>query len=65
MQMTDVVNRRKIRHAHMVNINKRIMMEGMRADFQKVDRPEREGFGDRNQGEANSSENGCGNRLGG
>jgi aminopeptidase len=38
MQMTDVVNRRKIRHAHMVNINKRIMMEGMRADFLKVDR---------------------------
>lgn len=38
MQMTDVVNRRKIRHAHMVNINKRIMLEGMRADFLKVDR---------------------------
>jgi len=38
MQMTDVVNRRKIRHAHMVNINKRIMVEGMRADFLKVDR---------------------------
>jgi aminopeptidase len=38
MQMTDVVNRMKIRHAHMVNINKRIMLEGMRADFQKVDR---------------------------
>jgi len=38
MQMTDLVNRRKIRHAHMVNVNKRIMLEGMRADFQKVDR---------------------------
>jgi len=38
MQMTDTVNRHKIRHAHMVNINKRIMLEGMRADFQKVDR---------------------------
>jgi aminopeptidase len=38
MQMTDIVNRRRIRHAHMVNINKRIMMEGMRADFMKVDR---------------------------
>lgn len=38
MQMTDIVNRKKIRHAHMVNINKRIMLEGMRADFQKVDR---------------------------
>ncbi len=38
MQMTDVVNRHKIRHAHMVNINPQIMLEGMRADFQKVDR---------------------------
>ncbi len=38
MQMTEVVNRRRIRHAHMVNINKRIMMEGMRADYLKVDR---------------------------
>jgi len=38
MQMTDVVNRRKIRHAHMVNINRQIMMQGMRADFLKVDR---------------------------
>jgi aminopeptidase len=38
MQMTDVVNRRKIRHAHMVNINHQIMLEGMRADFLKVDR---------------------------
>ncbi len=38
MQMTDVVNRRKIRHAHMVNINHRIMLEGMRADYMKVDR---------------------------
>jgi aminopeptidase len=38
MQMTDIVNRKKIRHAHMVNINRQIMTEGMRADFQKVDR---------------------------
>ncbi len=37
MQMTDVVNRRRIRHAHMVNINRQIMLEGMRADFLKVD----------------------------
>jgi leucyl aminopeptidase (aminopeptidase T) len=37
MQMTEVVNRRKIRHAHMVNINRQIMLEGMRADFTKVD----------------------------
>ncbi|MBS1873910.1 MAG: aminopeptidase [Acidobacteria bacterium] len=37
MQMTDVVNRRKMRHGHMVNIEKRIMLEGMRADFEQVD----------------------------
>jgi aminopeptidase len=38
MQMTDVVNRRRMRHAHMVNIDRRIMLEGMRADFNEVDR---------------------------
>src|SRR5262249_60012788 len=38
MQMTDIVNRHKIRHAHMVNVNRQIMLEGMRADFLKVDR---------------------------
>ena len=38
MQMTEIVNRRRIRHAHMVNINQQIMLEGMRADFLKVDR---------------------------
>jgi aminopeptidase len=38
MEMTDIVNRRRIRHAHMVNINRQIMLEGMRADFLKVDR---------------------------
>jgi aminopeptidase len=38
IQMTDVVNRRKIRHGHMVNINRQIMLEGMRADFERVDR---------------------------
>jgi leucyl aminopeptidase (aminopeptidase T) len=37
MQMTDIVNRRKMRHAHMVNINRQIMLEGMRADFNRVD----------------------------
>jgi len=37
MQMTDIVNRRKMRHAHMVNINKQMMLEGMRADYDKVD----------------------------
>ncbi len=38
MQMTEVVNRRRMRHAHMVNIDPRIMLEGMRADFGEVDR---------------------------
>ena len=38
MQMTEVVSRRKIRHAHMVNITRQIMQDGMRADFQEVDR---------------------------
>ncbi|MBS1853743.1 MAG: aminopeptidase [Acidobacteria bacterium] len=38
MQMTDVVNRRRMRHAHMVNIEHRIMLEGMRADYAEVDR---------------------------
>ena len=38
IQMTSVVNKNKIRHGHMVNINKQIMMEGMRADFLEVDR---------------------------
>ncbi len=37
MQMCEVVNRKKLRHAHMVNIEKKIMLEGMRADFAKVD----------------------------
>jgi aminopeptidase len=38
MQMTDVVNRRRMRHAHMVNITPEIMCTGMRADFERVDR---------------------------
>ena len=38
MDMTDIVNRRRMRHAHMVNITPRIMTEGMRADFRTVDR---------------------------
>ncbi|HEY1987231.1 MAG TPA: aminopeptidase [Terracidiphilus sp.] len=38
MQMTDVVNRRRMRHAHMVNITAEIMCLGMRADFNLVDR---------------------------
>jgi aminopeptidase len=38
MQMTDIVNRRHMRHAHMVNITAEIMCQGMRADFDLVDR---------------------------
>jgi aminopeptidase len=37
IDMTEVVDAHKIRHGHMVNINKQIMLEGMRADFLKVD----------------------------
>jgi aminopeptidase len=36
-QMTDVVNRRGMRHAHMVNITEEIVCEGLRADFNAVD----------------------------
>jgi aminopeptidase len=38
MQMTDIVNRRRMRHAHMVNITPEIMCQGMRADYDQVDR---------------------------
>ena len=37
-EMTNVVNHHHIRHAHMVNINRQIMLEGMRADFCAVDK---------------------------
>ncbi|HUI64391.1 MAG TPA: aminopeptidase [Bacteroidota bacterium] len=37
MQMTAVVTEHRIRHAHMINVTPRIMMEGMRADFRAVD----------------------------
>ena len=37
MQMSDVVNRNRIRHGHMVNITRQIMIEGMRADFRAID----------------------------
>lgn len=36
-EMIEVVERRSIRHAHMVYITPQIMMEGMRADFYAVD----------------------------
>ena len=35
--MTGVVDRHHIRHGHMVNITRQIMLEGMRADFRDVD----------------------------
>ena len=56
MQMTEVVNRRKIRHAHMVNINRQIMLEGMRADFAEGRSHQPESCGDGAQGFADSSE---------
>lgn len=37
MQMTKVVGEHRIRHGHMINVNHQIMVEGMRADFNKVD----------------------------
>src|SRR5436189_1077814 len=37
-EMTTVVNHHRIRHGHMVNINRQIMLEGMRADFLQVDK---------------------------
>src|SRR5213075_2099498 len=37
MQMSDVVNKNHIRHGHMVNITRQIMLEGMRADFHAID----------------------------
>jgi leucyl aminopeptidase (aminopeptidase T) len=37
IEMTRIVNRRRIRHAHMVSISRRIMLEGMRADFERVE----------------------------
>ena len=35
--LTRVIDRRRIRHAHMVAISRRIMCEAMRADFNEVD----------------------------
>src|SRR5437763_6128204 len=37
MQMSDVVNRNRIRHGHSVNISRQITLEGMRAEFRAVD----------------------------
>lgn len=38
MEMMEVVNRKKLRHGHMVNITKEIMLQGMQADFLQIDR---------------------------
>ena len=45
----------------MVNINRQIMLEGMRADFQKVDRLSAEGGRDGAQGVEGAGEDGGGN----
>lgn len=37
IEMTAVVNKHRLRHGHMVNISRQIMLEGMRADFSAVD----------------------------
>ncbi|MFN2474717.1 MAG: aminopeptidase [Chthoniobacterales bacterium] len=37
IEMTAVVNKHRMRHAHMVNITRPIMLEGMRANFLEVD----------------------------
>jgi len=38
MEMMEVVNRKQLRHGHMVNITKEIMLQGMQADFLHIDR---------------------------
>jgi leucyl aminopeptidase (aminopeptidase T) len=38
MEIVSVVERRRIRYAHMVGVTPRIMREGMRADYRMVDR---------------------------
>jgi leucyl aminopeptidase (aminopeptidase T) len=35
--MTSIVTRKRMRHGHMVGVTYRIMLEGMRADFRKVE----------------------------
>src|ERR1700719_426301 len=37
MEMSDVVNKKHIRHGHMVNITRQIILEGMRNDFREID----------------------------
>ena len=38
MEMMEIVNRKHLRHGHMVNITKEIMLQGMQADFLQIDR---------------------------
>lgn len=38
VQLISVINKHRIRHGHMVNINNQIMKEGMKADFLEIDR---------------------------
>ena len=38
MAIVGMVERRRIRYAHMVGVTPRIMREGMRADYLQVDR---------------------------
>ena len=61
MQMTDVVNRRHMRHAHMVNITPEIMCQGMRADFDLVDRLSQQVLRSGEEGYADSRDDGGGN----
>jgi leucyl aminopeptidase (aminopeptidase T) len=42
MQIVGAVERRRIRYAHMVGVTGRIMREGMRADYRRVDRLSRQ-----------------------
>ena len=63
MQMTDVVNRRKMRHAHMVNITPEIMCSGMRADFNLVDRLSQQVLELGAAGDADSRHDSCRHRY--
>jgi leucyl aminopeptidase (aminopeptidase T) len=42
MAIVGVVERRRIRYAHMIGVTSRIMCEGMRADYRRVDRLSRQ-----------------------
>ena len=63
MEMTAIVNRRRMRHAHMVNINRQIMLEGMRADFNHVDALSSKVMRDRQHRQGDHRQNRCRLRL--